>query len=352
MMMAEQKQITITFLLSIACVGLVVRASDLEWLTYRLKFEKSYSNPIEDSRRRAIFENNHNKIKLHNANKSNSYRLGYNKYTDWTEYELKSRLFNRPQQVIHKLSEYEEKLSQNHIESILSQGPKEIPDELNWSEEEGFVTDVKDQLDCGSCWSFATTGVLEGQQKRQLNLTNLTSLSEQNLIDCSEENRGCGGGLTFLALQFIARQGGVSDSEHYPYEAKNDTCRFDKITLNNVVNMKLSGYSTLEPKGDEEMLKRMVASFGPISVAFAGGNDKFIYYDWGVLDNPDCNKEILDHEALLVGYGKDRNGSEYWLVKNSFGIRWGEKGYIKMARNKDNQCGIASEAVIPRFKSI
>lgn len=146
------------------------------------------------------------------------------------------------------------------------------------------------------------------------------------------------------ALEFISEQGGIQDSKSYPYEEQEGSCRYNKRRS----VMKISGCSMLTPAGDEENLKRVVAAFGPIAIGISADNRHFEFYDSGIFNYRRCKKE-LDHAMLLVGYGTNSKGEEYWLVKNSYGKDWGEKGYIRMARNKDNLCGIASEPIIPLF---
>ena len=105
------------------------------------------------------------------------------------------------------------------------------------------------------------------------------------------------------------------------------------------------------PRGNESLLQRAVAFVGPVSVTIDAGLPSFQMYVDGVYDEPSCSSTQLDHAVLVVGYGT-LNGKDYWLVKNSWGVNWGMKGYIMMARNKNNQCGIAMEAVYPTGVSV
>jgi len=222
--------------------------------------------------------------------------------------------------------------------------PKEIelPRHVDWRTK-GAVTPVKDQGMCGSCWAFSTTGALEGQHARQTG--NLVSLSEQNLVDCSTSygNNGCNGGLMDFAFQYIKDNGGIDTESGYPYHGIDENCTFHKSDI----GAQDVGYVDI-PQDNEHALKAALATIGPVSVAIDASNPSFQFYHHGVYYEENCSPENLDHGVLAVGYGTDKkSGKDYFLVKNSWSENWGLQGYIKMSRNRDNNCGIASAASYP-----
>lgn len=144
------------------------------------------------------------------------------------------------------------------------------------------------------------------------------------------------------AFQYIKENGGVDTEKSYPYEGIDDTCHFNKKN----VGATDKGFVDV-PSGDEDALMKAIATVGPVSIAIDASRESFQFYQSGVYVEPTCDSQALDHGVLAVGYGTDENGVDYWLVKNSWGTTWGDKGYVKMARNKNNQCGVATQASYP-----
>ncbi|KAK3771605.1 hypothetical protein RRG08_018327 [Elysia crispata] len=216
----------------------------------------------------------------------------------------------------------------------------DFPKAVDWREK-GYVTNVKDQGPCGSCWAFSTTGGLEGQHFKATG--QLANLSESNLIDCTRRygNLGCRGGFMDNAYQYIIDNGGIDTEQSYPYDPSEGLCFFTEKGI----GATMSALKYVARK-NETALQEAVANVGPVSVAINA--DLFHNYGGGVFDHPECPDDKLDHAVLVVGYGHDTvSGLDYWIVKNSWSESWGMRGYIWMARNKNNQCGIASMAMYP-----
>ncbi|ELU03619.1 hypothetical protein CAPTEDRAFT_17807 [Capitella teleta] len=306
------------------------------WQDFKTVHERTYGE-TEESQRKEVFRNNLKKIQAHNhlhEQGKSPYRMGINQFADMEANEFASimngfRMNNR--------TEVRDHLHANYISPAI---PVSVPAEVDWRKE-GYVTPVKNQGQCGSCWAFSTTGSLEGQHFRKTG--KLVSLSEQNLVDCSTSygNEGCNGGIVDYAFQYIKDNDGDDTEACYPYEAVDGTCRFKSVC----VGATCTGYTDL-PKGDEAKMKEAVALVGPVSVAIDASHSSFQMYQSGIYVEQECSPKQLDHAVLVVGYGTEQ-GQDYWLVKNSWGTTWGDEGYIKMARNMDNQCGIASQASYP-----
>ncbi|KAI0242157.1 Cathepsin L1 [Lamellibrachia satsuma] len=209
-----------------------------------------------------------------------------------------------------------------------------LPTNVDWREK-GFVTPVKNQGECGSCYAFSTTGSLEGQMFKKTG--KLVSLSEKNIMDCSwkEGNEGCNGGTMDASFEYIKVNKGIDTEISYPY-----------IPIFKQEDVGGEDVGVVDLPHTETCLQKAVATIGPISVGIYA-SASFQGYKDGIFYDSGCSKTHPNHGVLVVGYGSTKRGKPYWLVKNSWGHSWGIDGYIKMARNKHDMCGIAYMASYP-----
>jgi len=311
------------------------------WGDWRRDFGKKYVSIEEEYRRFGIFIENLQKIALWNTN-SNSALLRPNQFADLTNEEFVRRVHGkngkcfagkRPKFTVGGKGQHKtgQKLGAD-------------PTSVDWTQK-GVVTPVKNQGDCGSCWSFSTTGSIECNYA--IATGNLNSLSEQQLMDCSYSygNLGCDGGEMDDAFKYVIAEGGLCTEAAYPYTGKDGICDV-KCSLYDPI----ASYTDVT-KDSEQSLEDAVAQ-GCVSVAIEANQFAFQYYSSGVLTGA-CGTD-LDHGVLAVGYGT-LNGESYWKVKNSWGTSWGEEGYVLIckdcnANGDKGECGILMQPSYPLSK--
>ena len=235
-----------------------------------------------------------------------------------------------------------------NIKSIASNST--LPETVNWIDN-GAVTNVKDQGQCGSCWSFSTTGALEGAYYVKYGM--LESFSEQQLVDCDNirnggKDLGCKGGLMDNAFTWIGDNNGLCYENDYPYiSGQTKSSGSCKTSCKNIKNSKITEFVDIIKSSDTEMMSAVAQQ--PVSIAIQADQREFQLYKSGVF-TASCGVD-LDHGVLVVGYGTENN-LDYYLVKNSWSTTWGDKGYIKLGRGKqynngDGQCGLLLQGSYP-----
>ncbi|KAJ9559990.1 hypothetical protein OSB04_005150 [Centaurea solstitialis] len=301
------------------------------WLVEHGKF---YNAIGEKERRFLIFKDNLRYIDEQNSGGDRSYKLGLNKFADLSNEEYRLTYTGA------KRIDSRRKLNSVKSDRYALRSGDVLPDSVDWRTT-GAVAAVKDQGNCGSCWAFSTIGSVEAVN--QIVTGELITLSEQELVDCDTSyNEGCNGGYMDDAFEFIIKNGGIDTDADYPYTAKDGKCDSSR---KNAKVVSIDSYEDV-PVNDESALQKAAAN-QPITVAIEAGGRDFQFYTSGIFSGS-CGTD-LDHGVVVVGYGTE-DGKDYWIVRNSWGAEWGEKGYLRMERNiKQNvgKCGIAMEPSYP-----
>ncbi|CAL1546702.1 unnamed protein product [Lymnaea stagnalis] len=321
----------VTVLALVVAMSWPSACADDDWAAYKTKYNKAYTGD-EDNRRRAIWQDTMTQVREHNAlyaQGKTSFFMAENALSDVSLDEISDAQDN--------YVELEDNVETPVSEKLVSQA-KNIPESVDWREE-NIVTEVKNQGPFGSCWAFAVVAAVESLHLKSTGEKVL--LSESNLVDCAT-SEGCNATSRLKAFQYIIDNKGIATQASYPYIPQKGPCNFSS----SMVGAQIKSYVQL-PSGDETALKEAVATIGPVTVGFDANHSSYKSYGGDVYDEPDCSRSRLTHAVLVVGYGS-QNGKDYWILKNSYGS-WGlnDTGYMLMARNKENMCGIATRAIYP-----
>jgi C1A family cysteine protease len=271
------------------------------------------------------FANNDDIIESHNANKDNTYELGHNQFSHMSFDEFKMYVRLGLQERV------EETIADNVLEA--PNDLSALPTSVDWSTK-GAVTGVKDQGNCGSCWSFSATGALEGAY--EIKYGTLVSFSEQNLVSCDTIDSACNGGLMDNAFSWTKTNGGLCTESGYPYTSgttgQKGACT---TTCSKNTGVAPKSFTDVAKNSDSALMTALVQQ--PVSIAIQANQPAFQSYKSGVLTGT-CGSN-LDHGVLAVGYGTWTDGTDYYKVKNSWGTSWGMSGYILIQRGNPQRCG-------------
>jgi len=324
-------------LIGCALLGLSVAVTpnyEMEWQIFKKTYEKHFVGK-EESRRFEIFKKNLDTIYDYNE-KDLGFQLGVNEFAHLDPDEFASMYYGwrKPENLWGDLP--------NLGTHNYSGAP--LADSVDWTTK-GAVTPVKNQGQCGSCWSFSATGAMEGAW--EIATGKAVSLSEQQFVDCDKVDQGCGGGLMDHAFAY-AEKNAICTEDSYRYHAKKGTCMADKCTVG-IPKGGVTGFKDVASNSAQALMEAVTQQ--PVSIAIEADKAVFQLYKSGVLSSV-CGTK-LDHGVLAVGYGT-LDGKDYWKVKNSWGASWGDEGYVLLMRGKPGvgECGLLTQPSYPVVKKV
>jgi len=324
------------FLTSLLAVNASESDDWSQFTRFQHRFNKFYNSIEELENRFSIFRTNLRNIISHNLDRSQNFTMGINQFTDLTAAEFKDQF----------VGGLKGDLVGSYGCGTFTSSALSVPISIDWRKKNA-VTSVKDQGQCGSCWTFSSTGAAEGAWA--ISTGHLIDLSEEQLVECATGikygSHGCSGGQMEGAFKYLIQNGQCTLSS-YPYTSgtgKSGDCQSCESIA------KFTSCSDVKPN-DQISLKGAVSQ-QPVAVAIEADTRYFQSYNGGILDSPSCGTS-LDHGVLIVGYGEE-NGEKYWLLKNSWGVTWGEQGYFRILRtDSTNDAGICGVAMDPSFISV
>ena len=324
-----------------------------QFIEFTKKYNKEYKTKEEFQKRFEIWKQNYKKVQLSNQtpvitplSKTKihrfipiappSFHYGINKFSDLTQEEFSSKYLTFSSKMIKDipiLTKTDLKLDE----------VEDIPENFDWELDRGIKTAVKEQKDCGACYSFAAVGLIQSHYLMQFGEN--ISFSEQQIIDCDNLNDKCEGGNMKKAFTYL-KKNGLMKEEDYPYRNGEGECKYD--SKKSMVKVEQFAFV---PQNEEEM-KKVLYKHGPLAGAINGL--MCIFYDKGIyepIDGDICPKTI-NHAILIVGYGVDKEtGKKFWRIKNSMGQDWGEGGYFRILRG-ENICGINKYTLIADIEKL
>jgi len=328
-----------------------------KYLNYLIQYNKIQEKPKQNMLSSILFKNNkiefsEEKFKIFKKNyeyikeknnelkeQNNTFVLGTNAFFDEIPFENIS--MNVMNDIIPSNYSFENKYEKFIKEPFrLLNQIFQVKKEFNWNNTE-YLSPVKQQGSCGSCWAFSSTNALETFMR--FKGYPIDRLSEQELVDCSTENNGCNGGFMHKAFNYIIDNKGLSSNEDYPYLGKSNHCQNENCIIdNNNMNKNISMYKNVNGSSliqyefnvPRSIIDRVLSlQISPLCIALDASSIYFQFYKTGVIDIQLNQTQQLNHAVLLVGYGFDEGGL-YWIIQNSWGTQWGDNGFCKI-RVKD-----------------
>jgi cathepsin L len=290
-------------------------------------FEKTYTSDADRAMHEITFHQKLAEIIAHNADSTQAWKKGVNQFTDRSEKEV-GAFFGKSREQMYSNRARNSKMPAAVLPTV---DIRSLPDSVDWRTT-GAVSPVKNQGGCGSCWAFSATESIESNVFK--NTGKLPILSPQNMVSCTLNPQHCGGtggcdGATEeLGFQYVIGKG-IASEKDYPYTARTGTCKEGNKTAT------ITSFVKLEENSYDALLTA-IATVGPISVSMDAGS--WSSYSSGVFTGcPKAGRNvIINHGIQLVGYGTDAARKlDYWIVRNSWGAGWGEKGYIRIEKHSD-----------------
>ena len=307
---------------------------------WHLLFKKSYTLDSQEAKSRfRIFKDNLKYIKENNA-QNNGLTLGLTEFSDLTNDEYRKLYLD------DNLASKLEKLARELETQQIMAGEWQPPQDIEVGENKPFdhskyFPPARSQGSCGSCWAFATVGAIEAAYAMKNGTCEY--LSPQQLVDCDTKNYGCNGGWYYESFAYVVKNG-MTLEKNYPYKAAQQSCKKSKI----VKDVTVSSFKFCDTKscvannGFYNLLKE-----GPLASAVDAGTREFQNYKSGIIPSTGCRK--LNHAIVALGYGI-QNGKAYYIIRNSWGAKWGQNGNAFIAYSSKGSCYVDQYGFLPVFK--
>jgi len=305
-----------------------VDSVETEFQQFLGEYGRNYFSEHEYAMRLQVFRENYQTIQRVNS-EGRSYRVGMNKFGDWTKEEFKALLTYTPDE-------------RKDVKYTTLKGIKDT--EVDWRGKS--VNPIQDQGKCGSCYAFASTASIE--HETSFFLPSLQKYSEQQIVDCSGEygNAGCNGGLVTTTYDFLT-DFPICLQKEYPYKTDQDgKCLQDECTDTDYV---IREYSKVPPFSADAL--KETATYSVVALGIAGDSEVFQFYKSGVFDDQECGT-TMNHAVAVVGYGND-DGKDFFILRNSWGTSWGEEGYMRIAPGDETTggtCGFLQDLAHPAYR--
>ena len=304
---------------------------------YKAELGKSYGTAEEEYKRSTIFAQNLDLVKRHNAQAEKTWwAAAHSPFADWTHDEFNA------QRTGGTLDGGDD---DNNEAAPVPSAAAAWPASLDWRDSPGVVTAVRDQGSCGSCWAFSAVETMESHFAIATNAS-APVLSEQQVVSCSPNPRQCGGkggcdGSTQPLAFNYTRSAGLTTEADYKYKQATSTCDPAKV----VPVVRNTGYVKLPVNSYGAMMDALQK--GPVAISVAAGSLDWQFYGGGIYNGKGllgaCGYD-MDHGVQMVAYGVHagkKKAKEYWVLRNSWGTGWGEKGFMRLRRYGEGKepCG-------------